>query len=98
MTEITSRLSTALVARWGWYATVFLALLGMASVVTHLTMWDEAVWITLSFDPSVPDSSAELFEVRYYMHPVLTLVHILPGFVVMALGPLQFLPAVRARH
>ena len=31
-------------------------------------------------------------------HPVLTLIHIVPGLLFMALGPLQFNASIRARH
>lgn len=31
-------------------------------------------------------------------YPILTLVHIVPGFLFMMLGPLQFVPTIRARH
>ena len=31
-------------------------------------------------------------------YPILTLVHIVPGLLFMVLGPLQFVPTIRARH
>jgi len=31
-------------------------------------------------------------------YPILTLVHVVPGLLFMMLGPLQFVPTIRARH
>jgi uncharacterized membrane protein len=35
---------------------------------------------------------------EFSRHPVITLIHILPGALFMILGPLQFLPGVRRRY
>lgn len=37
------------------------------------------------------------FEGRYVEHPWMTLLHSLPGFLFMALGPLQFISTIRKR-
>ena len=84
------------VARVGWGTVVFLALLGMTGAVGRAMNWIDVTSIGL-YD-SVSEQTVRSFEGRYDVHPILTLIHILPGFVVMALGPLQFLPRIRARH
>src|SRR5690349_1773912 len=41
---------------------------------------------------------AEPFDAGFARHPLLTLIHIIPGAGFMILGPLQFLPTIRARY
>jgi hypothetical protein len=43
-------------------------------------------------------AGGEAFDAGFGRHPVLTLIHIVPGAGFMILGPLQFLPGIRARH
>jgi uncharacterized membrane protein len=38
------------------------------------------------------------FAVRYVEHPVVALVHIVPGLVFIVLAPLQFIPRIRQRQ
>lgn len=38
------------------------------------------------------------FDAEFDRHPLLTLIHILPGTLFMISGPLQFMPGIRARH
>jgi uncharacterized membrane protein len=85
------------VARIGYVVVVLLALVGIASVVLRFVspvhFLAGANWIDLKN----PTPGAEGFDARYYDHPYLTLVHLVTGFLFMALGPIQFWPAVRNR-
>jgi len=38
------------------------------------------------------------FDLGFSLHPVITLLHILPGAVFMILGPMQFLPNLRKKY
>jgi uncharacterized membrane protein len=38
------------------------------------------------------------FDAEFARRPILTLIHIIPGFLFMVLGPLQFVPQIRARY
>ncbi len=87
-----------IVGRIGYVVVILLALVGINSVAGRFVG-------TVRFlaDPSAVDVTAnappgaEGFEERYYAHPYLTLVHLVPGFLFMVLGPIQFWPAVRNR-
>jgi uncharacterized membrane protein len=46
--------------------------------------------------PRFPEAAA--MDRGFFQHPRLTLMHILPGFLFMVLGPLQFLPQLRRRR
>ena len=87
-----------LVTGIGWSTVVFLVLVGMTSVVMRALNWSDFSRDVLVFDPSFSDPTPGSLEGRYQAHPLLTLIHILPGFLVLALGPLQFLPQVRRHH
>jgi uncharacterized membrane protein len=80
----------------GFGLVILLALVGIGSVVGRFVLIvrflnDPATVDVHAGDPGVP------FNERYYTHPYLTLLHIVPGFLFMTLGPLQFMPAIRNR-
>jgi uncharacterized membrane protein len=85
-----------LVGRIGFTLVILLALIGIASVVGRFIGI-----LRFLADPSVTDAQAgdpaAGFNQRYYAHPYLTLLHIVPGFLFMTLGPLQFMPSIRKR-
>ena len=51
-------------------------------------------------DPFAPERASELdqFDRRYAAHPVLTVLHVVPGGVFLALATLQFSSRLRTRH
>jgi len=84
-----------LAAKVGFVIVVLLALVGLNSVLRRFLL-------TVQFlqDPAVaaqPDGIGMGFNDRYYAHPYLTFLHIIPGFLFMTIGPLQFVAAVRNR-
>ncbi|MGI8741139.1 MAG: DUF2306 domain-containing protein [Bryobacteraceae bacterium] len=72
---------------WMWTATIFLACIGLAVVIRRS--------IVLYTGPGT-GYNAEL-DIGFAQHPRLTLVHIIPGFFFMLLGPMQFVRRIRAR-
>jgi len=42
--------------------------------------------------------NAPAFDDGFSRHPIITLIHILPGALFMILGPLQFMPGVRRKY
>ncbi|HEY8969972.1 MAG TPA: DUF2306 domain-containing protein [Puia sp.] len=42
--------------------------------------------------------NAPAFDDGFGRHPIITLIHILPGALFMILGPLQFIPGIRRRY
>ncbi|MBV7334763.1 DUF2306 domain-containing protein [Chloroflexi bacterium TSY] len=71
---------------------ILLALVGIFSVVTRFI-----TTIEILSDPSFSEPDPASFEGRYNVHPYLTLLHIIPGFLFMALGPLQLIRKIRSR-
>ena len=84
-----------------WSAVIFLAFIGVAVAVRRMT---HLVPIVLrGYHPPVvaPNPVAARFAALddlFAHYPILTLVHIVPGLLFMALGPLQFSSTIRARH
>src|SRR5260370_42083698 len=80
----------------GFAFVILLALVGILSVVGRFISV-----VRFLNDPSAVANQAAIpapgFNERYYAHPYLTLVHIVPGFLFMTLGPLQFVGAIRNR-
>lgn len=71
-------------------ASFVLAFIGLAMVVRRVLALNG---LLTGFGPP-----GEPFDGGLDRHPVLTLIHIIPGGVFMILGPLQFLPRIRARY
>src|SRR5260370_13213664 len=84
-----------------WSVVIFLAFIGVAVAVRRMT---HLVPIVLrGYHPPVvaPNPVAARFAALddlFAHYPILTLVHIVPGLLFMALGPLQFSSTIRARH
>src|SRR5580700_4085718 len=84
-----------------WSGVIFLAFIGVAVGVrrtAHL-----APIVTHGYRPPAVSSNPRLAQLTalddlFAHHPILTLVHIVPGMLFMILGPLQFSSAIRARH
>src|SRR5437868_5847954 len=74
-----------------WSAVIFLALIGMAAVIRRAIV----LMPVLASGHSTVASDA--FDAGFAGHPLLTMVHIVPGFLFMVLGPLQFVRRIRAR-
>ncbi len=83
-----------------WSATIFLALIGVAVAARRI-----AVLYPIAFHGYSPAVASNPRTAQYVAldqifarHPLLTLIHVVPGFLFMILGPLQFSPTIRARH
>src|SRR5258708_30238817 len=74
--------------------TFVLAFIGLAMVIRRILALNG---ILTSFAPPGSAPGGEPFDAGFARHPVITLIHILPGAVFMILGPLQFLPRIPAR-
>src|SRR5262249_44828638 len=85
------------VARLGYAAVIFLALVGIASVIGRFASTLEFLTDADFVDVREAPPGAADFNGRYYEHPYLTLVHVVAGLLFMVLGPIQFWPAVRNR-
>lgn len=68
-----------------------LAFIGIAMVIRRILAIEGLI-------PSFTPPGGEPFDSGFARHPVITLIHILPGAVFMVLAPLQFLPRLRARY
>jgi uncharacterized membrane protein len=74
-----------------WTGIIFLALIGVASVARRAGFLAGVLATGHSSSTNPVDSG-------FASHPLLTLVHILPGLLFMILGPLQFVKGLRQRR
>lgn len=74
-----------------WITVFFLVAIGMMAAVRRA--------IILSLPPTQGTNSNPAAELDYGFahHPILTFIHIIPGFLFMVLAPLQFVPGIRSR-
>jgi uncharacterized membrane protein len=84
-----------------WSIVIFLALIGVA-VGVRRTVYLVPI-VTHGYRPPAVSSNPRLAQLSalddlFAQHPILTLVHIVPGMLFMILGPLQFSSRIRARH
>jgi uncharacterized membrane protein len=83
-----------------WSAVIVLSLIGVA-VATRRIVYLNSVLVNGYPPPQPANPAAAQFsglDDIFAGHPVLTLVHVIPGLLFMILGPLQFSPTLRARH
>src|ERR1700757_3394963 len=84
-----------------WSAVIFLALLGTAVAVRRIVYLGPI--LTRGYSPPAIRSGSRaaqfvaLDEV-FARHPILTMIHIVPGLLFTVLGPFQFSESIRARH
>jgi uncharacterized membrane protein len=75
-----------------WSAVIFLAFIGIAVVVRR------ALVLLYPTQFAGNHSPAAALDEGFALHRSLTVVHIIPGFLFMVLGPLQFSKNIRLRH
>jgi len=83
-----------------WTAVIFLSLIGVAVAVRRI-VYLSPILVNGYVPASRANSRAAQFtalDAVFARHPVLTMVHIIPGVLFMILGPLQFSSSIRARH
>ena len=71
------------------------AIIGIAMVIRRTLVLAGLIG---SFNPPGMAKNAPAFDDGFGRHPIITLIHILPGALFMILGPLQFMPGIRRRH
>ena len=75
-----------------WSLVILLTLIGVAAATRRAIVLISPAAETASRNPTAAFGSG------FARHRALTLVHILPGFLFMVLGPLQFVRRIRSRH
>lgn len=80
------------IVRLLWSLVILLALIGVVAVTRRTVVLLSLMPETASRNPMAA------FDGGFAGHRALTLVHILPGFLFMVLGPLQFVRRIRSRH
>jgi hypothetical protein len=84
-----------------WSAVIFLVFIGSAVAVRRMVHVVPMALHGYRPPPPVSNPVAAQFsglDEIFARHPVLTVIHIVPGLLFMLLGPLQFSSAIRARH
>jgi uncharacterized membrane protein len=79
-------------SRFVWTALIFLVVIGIAAVTRRTLV---LFWPGMFGGRASP---AAALDAGFARHMVLTLIHILPGGLFLALAPLQFLPSIRQKH
>jgi uncharacterized membrane protein len=79
-------------SRFLWTAVIFLVVIGIAAVTRRTLV---LLWPGLTGGKSSP---AAALDAGFARHMALTLVHILPGGLFLALALLQFMPSIREKH
>lgn len=75
-----------------WTGVILLVVIGVAAVTRRTLV---LLWPSLSRGKSNP---AAVLDAGFARHMALTLIHILPGGLFLALAPLQFMPSMRRKH
>jgi len=87
--------SSRWIGRALWSTVLVLATIGLAAVVLRTL---DLIYATQAVvGPGARAIEADI-DVGFPQHPLLTMIHIIPGFLFMVLGPLQFVQRVRSRH
>ena len=87
--------------RFIWSAVIFLAVIGVAVAARRIAVLFPIVVHGYSPPPVASNPRTAQFvalDQVFARHPVLTLVHVIPGLLFMVLGPLQFNASIRDRH
>ncbi|MFT7111403.1 MAG: putative membrane protein [Porticoccaceae bacterium] len=77
----------------GWLTVIGLIAVAMTSLIGRAIFLIDAHAI----ENLVPEEQFNPFDIRYYQQTIATILHLLPGFLIVILGPLQFIPMVRKR-
>ncbi len=94
-----------------WCVLVILVLIGVATAIARAVFLDDLVTHGERFrqqrlsalersDPFWAKRREDVrrFDGRFAAHPLLTLLHVLPGGILLTLAPLQFSRRIRSRH
>ncbi len=74
-----------------WLLTLLLSTIGVLAVARRMLFLLGAL-------PPVPQGSPAVPDAGFARHPLLTMVHIVPGLLFVVLGPLQFVSTLRTRR
>lgn len=74
-----------------WGVVIILAIIGITAAIRRIFVLNDVI-------PAFGPPQAPGFDAGFARHPLLTLVHIVPGSLFMILGPLQFVRRIRSRY
>jgi hypothetical protein len=83
--------------RWLWGITIFLVLIGIA-IVYHRLVFISSLNTPGGFVAGVTKTRSPVPDEGFAAHPLLTLIHIIPGLLFMLLAPLQFAKRLRTGY
>jgi len=82
--------------RWLWGITIFLVLIGIIIVYRRLAFLNALN--TNAYVHGITKSNSPVPDDGFAAHPLLTLIHIVPGLLFMLLAPLQFVKRLRTKY
>ena len=110
-TKTLDRQPTSPLLIWAaWFGVILLAMIGVASAIgrgiflddfaTRIEPGRQAFMDGLRDDPRAAERAADVawLDRRFAAHPIVTVLHLLPGGIFLVLAPLQFSARLRRRH
>ncbi len=76
----------------GWLVVTALLAVGLTSVVSR------GIFVLEAFAEPNPESVYNAFDIRYYDHYIATFLHLIPALLIVFIGPMQFITAIRNRY
>ena len=86
MASVKANRTMKIASTLGWVAIVLSVLVMLSAGANRLAL--------ISQDPTTSDP----FDVRYFQHPWVAIIHIVPGVLFLTLAPLQFVARLRQRR
>jgi hypothetical protein len=83
--------------RWMWGITIFLVLIGIL-IVYRRVAFISALHTPNGYVPGVTKSRSPVPDDGFAAHPLLTLIHMVPGLLFMLLAPLQFVKRIQSGY
>lgn len=80
-----------------WALTIFLVFIGVAIVARRLLFLND-LHKAGGYVPGVTKSRSPVPDAGFAQHPLLTLIHIVPGLIFMLLAPLQFSKKIKHQY
>ena len=76
----------------GWLVVAALIAVGLTSVIGR------GIFVLEALTEPNPEAMFNAFDIRYYDHYIATFLHLIPALLIVSIGPMQFITAIRNRY